>query len=33
MATAITAGVLFGLPALAKGIVEMMRGAEQVSAA
>jgi len=25
--------VLFGLPALAKGIVEMMRGAEQVSAA
>jgi hypothetical protein len=26
MSTAITAGVLFGLPALAKGMVEMMQG-------
>jgi len=32
MSTAITAGVLFGLPALAAGMVEMVRGAE-VSAA
>jgi len=29
MSTAMTAGVLFGLPALAKGMIEMMHGAQR----